>query len=87
MGLICIFTKMLSMNKEELIDKAVEKINRLPDNKIQEVIDFIDFLLAKIDNQVMVDNAQRLASESSSFDFLEEEENLYSISDLKEHYK
>ncbi|WP_019038844.1 DUF2281 domain-containing protein [Psychroflexus tropicus] len=75
------------MKKEELIDKAVEKINRLPNNKIQEVSDFIDFLLAKIDNQVMVDNAQRLSSESSSFDFLEEEENLYSISDLKEYYK
>lgn len=75
------------MKKEQLIEQAANKMSQLPETKIQEVSDFVDFLFSKIDNQILLDNAQQLSSESTSFDFLKEEEDLYSVSDLKDRYK
>ncbi|MBZ9779459.1 MULTISPECIES: hypothetical protein [Psychroflexus] len=75
------------MKKEQLIEQAAHKMSQLPEAKIQEVSDFVDFLFSKIDNQILLDNAQQLSSESTSFDFLKEEEDLYSVSDLKDRYK
>jgi hypothetical protein len=38
-------------------------------------------------NLGILDNIQKLTSESKSFDFLNDEENLYDENDLKERYK
>lgn len=75
------------MNRQLLIDNAVNKIRQLPDTKIKEINDFADFLLSKIDDKIILDNIQKLASESKSFDFLNDEEDLYDENDLKERYK
>lgn len=71
------------MNKQALIEEAIVKIKQLPDHKIKEVNDFADFLLSRIDNQILLKNIQEITSKSASFDFLEEEEGLYDENDLK----
>jgi hypothetical protein len=75
------------MNRQVLIDIAINKIRQLPDLKIMEVNDFADFLLSKIDNNITLDGIQKIVSDSKAFDFLNDEEDLYSVNDLKEKYK
>ena len=74
------------MDRDNLIEYTMTKIKQLPIAKIQEVNDFADFLLSKIDNKIIIDNIQKITSESKSFHFLEEEEVLYSVKDLKKMY-
>lgn len=75
------------MTRETLIKKTVDNLAKLPDQKLKEVSDFAEFLLNKIEKQLMTQGIQKLVSDSKSFKFLEDEEDLYSIDDLKERYK
>lgn len=60
---------------------------QLPDQKVKEVSDFAEFLLYKIDQQIVTEGIQKIVSESQSFDFLDDEEEIYSEKDLKEKFK
>jgi hypothetical protein len=71
------------MNRQELIDITIIKIRQLPDIKIKEVNDFADFLLSKIDDKITIEGIQKIVSDSKTFDFLKDEEDLYSVNDLK----
>lgn len=75
------------MTKKELIHKTVETLSQLPQNKIQEVDDFASSILKKHEEDIIRKGIQQLSESSGSFDFLEEEEVLYSVDDLKERYK
>lgn len=75
------------MNRKVLFDNAVNKIKKLPDAKLQELHDFADFLLSKIDDKITIKHIQKLTSDSKAFNFLYEEEDLYDESDLKEKFK
>ena len=75
------------MNRETLIKNIVNKINKLPDSEIIEVSDFTDFLICKIEDQILTKGIEEVISKSKSFDFLNEEEDLYTVKDLKERYK
>lgn len=75
------------MNRETLIEQTIEKLHQLPESKIQEVNDFACFLLSKIDDVILQEGIQKLTSDSKSFDYLKNEEDLYSVNDLKEKYK
>ena len=75
------------MDRHVFIESVIRKIKLLPDVKIREVNDFADFLLSKIDDKITLEGIQRLTSNSKAFDFLKDEENLYSVNDLKEKYK
>ena len=66
--------------------KTIEKIQKLPESKLKEVSDFADFLLNKINNQILTDGIMQLTAKSKSFDFLNNEEDLYTKNDLKEIY-
>lgn len=74
------------MSKETLIKKTLESLEKLPEQKIKEVADFVDFLIYKIENQLITEGIQKLSESSKSLSFLEEEEELYSRSDLKEDF-
>lgn len=74
-------------NRDFTIKNTIQKLNRLPDEKLPEVENFIDFLLAKMDDALLTEGMQELTSESKAFKYLEHEENLYSVEDLKEKYK
>jgi hypothetical protein len=75
------------MDRSILIKETIDKIHQLPDIKIQEINDFAEFLLSRIDDKILLEGMQKLASDSKSFDYLKNEEDLYSVNDLKEKYK
>jgi hypothetical protein len=75
------------MERKILIDNVISKIMLLPDTKIKEVNDFAEFLLSKIDDRITLEGIQKLSSDSKAFDFLKDDESLYSLNDLKEKYK
>ena len=75
------------MNRKVLIDNTINKISQLPETKIQEVNDFAVFLLSKTEAKILQEGIQRMVAESKSFDYLKDEEDLYTLQDLKERYK
>ncbi len=75
------------MKRKVLIEETIEKIQQLPDVKIQEINDFADFLLSKIDDKILLEGIQKITSDSKTFEYLKDEEDLYSVNDLKEKYK
>jgi len=74
------------MNRQVLIDNTLNKIRQLPDEKIKEINDFADFLLSRIDDKIILEGIQKLTSESKAFEFLKNEDDLYTLNDLKEKY-
>ena len=75
------------MDKNILVQKTINNIQKLPESKINEVNDFVDFLLNKVEDQLITEGIQEIASTSKSFEFLNNEPDLYSVNDLKVTYK
>ncbi len=75
------------MTRETLLKKAIEHLSKLPEQEILKVSDFAEFLLYRIDNQILSEGVQEMVSSGNAFQFLEEEEDLYCESDLKQRYK
>ena len=75
------------MNRKVLIENTIKKIRQLPDMKIKEINDFADLLLSKIDDKITLEGIQEIVTDSKTFDFLKDEEDLYSLKDLKEIYR
>jgi hypothetical protein len=75
------------MDRQVLIDNTIKKITQLPDVKIKEINDFVDFLLSRIEDKIIQEGIQKMVSDSKSFDFLKDEEDLYTLNDLKERYR
>ncbi len=74
------------MKKQAILKKTMQDISRLPEWRIQEVSDFVEFLLQKSEEKELVNDLQNNAAKSNSFHFLEEEEELYSDEDLTEKF-
>jgi hypothetical protein len=70
-----------------VIDKTVEIIRKLPDDKVAEVADFAEYLLQKQTEAELTTGIEHLVSKSPSFDFLESEPDVYTVSDLREKYR
>jgi hypothetical protein len=75
------------MEREVIIDKTVKKLNRLPLDKLRQVEDFVDFVMSRIDDKLLVEGIQKMTSDSKTFEYLKHEEDLYSVNDLKEKYR
>ena len=50
-------------------------------------LEFVDFLLSRLEDKSLVNEIAIVASKSESFSFLNEDEVVYEKSDLKENYK
>lgn len=72
------------MTKQTIIDKTVKVINQLPLEKAEEISDFADFLIKRYEEQSLNKDIQNILSDSQAFEFLNNEEDLYSETDLKE---
>ncbi len=72
------------MNREILINKTISNISLLPDWRIKEVADYVDFLIKLDEEKQITKSITKLTSGSGSFDFLEEEEELYGEQDIIE---
>jgi hypothetical protein len=75
------------MTRQILIESTLNKITQLPDIRIKEVNDFADFLLSKIDDKIILQGNQKMITDSKTFAFLQDEEDLYTVEDLKERYQ
>jgi hypothetical protein len=74
------------MTRQIIIERTLKAINQLPEDKAEEISDFADFVFKRYEEHELRNGIQKLASESKAFDFLNNEEEIYSISDLKEVY-
>lgn len=75
------------MDKLLLLNKTIDNMQKLPVEKVQEVNDFVEFLLERIDAQLITEGIQQITSESKSFSFLNDEPEVYTVQDLKVKYK
>jgi len=76
------------ITKETLINKTFDYLNRLPHDKVIEVAEFVEFLYQKHEEYILKRGIQKIVSDSKSFQFLEEEEEeLYTLDDLKVRFK
>ncbi len=74
------------MSKRGLINKTVETLEKLPEDKINEIATFADFVLKRYEEQILQKGIETIISQSDSFAFLHDEEDLYDEHDLKEKY-
>lgn len=74
------------MDKQVIIERTVKAIKYLPRDKAKEISDFADFILKQYEEQVLTEGIAHLTSSSKSFDFLKDEEDLYTEADIKEVY-
>ena len=72
------------MDKQVLIENTIVKIKQLPEPKLMQGNDFVAFLLSRAEDKIMIEGIQKLASDSTAFEFLKEEDDLYTMNDLKE---
>ncbi len=74
------------MTKQIIIERTLKVINQLPEVKAEEISDFADFVLSRYEEHELTKGIQKMTSESQSFEFLNDEEEIYLIADLKEIY-
>jgi hypothetical protein len=74
------------MSHQQLVEQALETISQLPDEKVSEVIDFASYILKKHEEATLQKGIERLVETSQAFAFLHDEEDLYTINDLKERF-
>jgi len=75
------------MARETLIKKTLRTLSKLPPEKVKEVSDFADYILQKHDEEIMQKGMEKLVTDSETFYFLKDEEDLYTVEDLKEKYQ
>jgi len=75
------------MNRITLINNTINKISLLPNGRLKEVSDYIDFLLKLNDDKEITNDIMEITSNSESFDFLNNEEDIYDESDLIERFQ
>ncbi len=73
------------MTKEAIIEKTLKTLNVLPNERAEEIADFADFVMRKYENQLLVQDIQKLTLEGKAFEFLNEEEDLYSLKDIRKN--
>lgn len=77
----------LPVPQETLIKKTIHNLTKLPDQKLKVVSDFTEFLVSQIEDQSFTKGIQQLVLSSKAYEFLEKEEDLYTVEDLKEKYR
>ena len=71
------------MTKQLIIEHTLKVINLLPNDKAEEISNFADFILKQYEEQHLNTGIQQLSINSKAFEFLEQEEDSYTLSDLK----
>jgi len=74
------------MTRQAIIERTIKAINRLPEDKAEEISEFADFVSKRYEEYQLTQGIQKLTANSQAFDFLNDEEELYSLADIKEPY-
>jgi hypothetical protein len=73
--------------KDHIINRTIEILNTLPQDKVEEIYDFVCFIAKRYEDEILTQGIQILTEEGGAFDFLNnEDETLYTLKDLKERY-
>jgi hypothetical protein len=75
------------MTRKVILERTINSLKKLPDQKIDEIADFIDFVLKKHEEEQIKRGIQTLISTSKSFEYLQNEEDIYTLNDIKVKYK
>jgi len=74
------------MNRTKLLEDTINYLKIMPEDKISEVYDFVEYLYLKHESYILKKGIQKLESETESFKFLSNEQDIYSVADIKEKY-
>ena len=74
------------MMRESIINKTIKTLSKLPNDKVREVSDFTEYILKKYEEETMQHGIEKLTSDSNAFQFLNNEEDLYTVNDIIEKY-
>lgn len=74
------------MSRKELLENTIKYLKELPNEKISEVHDFVEYLYQKHEEYILKTGIQKLETESGSFQFLKNQEELYTVNNIKEKY-
>lgn len=69
------------------IKRTLAAVSKLPEEKAGEVADFAEFILRKHDDELIRKGIEDLVVNSNSYNFLRNEEDIYTVADLKEKYR
>ena len=85
---LCIFENKFAgiTSRQKTIERTIKAINQLPEDKAAEISDFADFIMKRYEDDCLTEGIKHLTSNSQVFEFLKNEEDLYSETDLKELY-
>ena len=75
------------MSKSELLEKTNLVLEKMQESAVLEVFHFAEYLLQKTAEPVSSKEFTKLMANGSSYDFLENEPDLYSLKDCVEVYK
>jgi len=70
--------------RETLIKKTISNLNRLPEEKLREISDFSDFLVNRLKEENLIEGIHDHIKTSKTYKFLQEEQEIYTVEDLKE---
>ena len=74
------------MTKQLIIEQTLKVFDKLPEDKVEEISDFADFILKKYEDAALLKNMEKVLSHSNTFSFLKDEEEIYTVADVKKLY-
>jgi len=74
------------MIRETLINKTIKTLSKLPNDKVREVSDFTEYILKKYEEETLQNGIEKLVSDSNAFQFLADDDDLYTVNDIIEKY-
>lgn len=75
------------MTKQQIITETVNILEKLPQEKAEEVRNLLLKYFEKKDEEIFEKGFEKLVEQSDSYNFLKDEPDLYTTNDLIERYK
>jgi len=75
------------MTKQQIISETVDILEKIPIEKVEEIRNLIIDYYRKKDEEVFEKGFRKLVNDSKAYDFLNNEEDLYTVNDLIVRYK
>ena len=75
------------MTKQQIISDTIEILNKLPDNKAEEIRNMLLKYFDEKNDEIFEKGFQKLVQDSDSYKFLNDEPDLYSEKDLIARYQ
>ncbi len=72
------------MEKEAIIKQTVALLQLLPNDKVEEVNDFVAYIYNKHESEILTKGIMSLTEKNNSFEFLMEDKVEYSLANCKE---